>query len=46
MDYKIVKIFLFKVVGKSKDFLFDDFVKNGLSFWKEYVSLDNYKKFC
>ena len=46
MDYKIVKIPSFKVVGKSKDFSFDDFAKNGSKFWKEYVSSDNYKKLC
>ncbi len=44
MDYKIVKKPSIKVIGKSKSFTFDDFVKNGSKFWKEYVSSDSYKK--
>ena len=44
MDYKIVKKPSIKVIGKGKNFTFDDFVKNGSKFWKEYVSSDSYKK--
>ncbi|WP_179957841.1 AraC family transcriptional regulator [Exilibacterium tricleocarpae] len=44
MDYKIVKRPSFKVIGKSKNFTFDDFVKNGSRYWKGYVTSDSYKK--
>lgn len=44
MDYRIVKIPSFKVVGKGKSFEFDDFTKNGPGYWKEYVGSDEYKK--
>ncbi len=44
MDYRIVKRPTFDMIGRSKDFVFDDFVKNGSKYWKDYVSSDSYKK--
>lgn len=44
MDYKIVKKPSFNVIGKSKNFKFDEFVKKGSKYWKEYVASDAYKK--
>ena len=44
MDYKIVEIPEFKLVGKSKHFNFDQFVKDGPKFWKEYVTSNDYQK--
>lgn len=46
MDYKIVEKPSFKIVGKSKNFEFDDFAKNGQQFWKEYVGSKDYKALC
>ena len=46
MNYRIVEIPSFRVVGKSKRFEFDEFVKNGAKFWKEYVSSEEYKQLC
>ncbi len=46
MDYKIVEIPSFKIIGKSKHFEFNDFAKNGPKFWKEYVASDEYKALC
>ncbi|MCO7226973.1 helix-turn-helix domain-containing protein [Pleionea sp. CnH1-48] len=43
MDYRIVERPSFKVVGRSKNFDFDTFVKEGPKFWKEYVRSDEYK---
>jgi AraC family transcriptional regulator len=43
LDYRIVEIPAFKVLGKSKDFEFNLFIKDGPRFWKEYVSSDEYK---
>ena len=44
MDYKIIEKPSIKVIGKSKVFTFDDFVKNASKFWKEYVTSDHYKR--
>lgn len=44
MDYKIIEKPEFQVVGKSKCFDFDKFVKNGPKFWKEYVGSSDFKK--
>jgi AraC family transcriptional regulator len=46
MEYKIVKKPSFKIIGKSKVFEFDEFVKNGSKFWKKYVTSTEYKKLC
>ena len=46
MDYKIVERPSFDLVGKSKRFNFDEFIKEGPKFWKEYVGSDEYKKLC
>lgn len=46
MDYKIVEVPTFSMVGKSKGFEFDEFVKNGPKFWKEYVGSADYKVLC
>ncbi|MCW8998216.1 MAG: AraC family transcriptional regulator, partial [Kangiellaceae bacterium] len=43
LDYRIIDKPAFKVLGKSKDFEFDKFVKEGPKFWKDYVSSDEYK---
>ena len=44
MDYKIVERPEFRVLGKSKRFRFEQFVKEGPKFWKGYVTSDEYKK--
>lgn len=44
MDYRIVEIPSFKVVGKSKQFQFDEFIKQGSKFWRDYVSSEEYKQ--
>jgi len=46
MDYKIVEKPSFDIVGKSKRFKFDEFVKEGPKFWKKYVGSDEYKRLC
>ena len=46
MDYRIVEKPSIKVVGKSKRFGFDEFVKQGPKFWKEYVASKEYKDLC
>lgn len=46
MDYKIVERPSFDIVGKSKSFKFDEFVKEGPKFWKEYVGSSEYKELC
>lgn len=43
MDYKIVQIPEFNVLGTSKTFNFDSFVKEGPSFWKTFVGTDDYQ---
>ncbi len=44
MNYKIIEIPKFKVIGKSKSFEFEKFVKEGPKFWKEYVGSNDYQK--
>jgi AraC family transcriptional regulator len=44
MDYQIVEKPEFQILGKSKGFSFDDFVKHGPKFWKEYVASEDYRK--
>lgn len=44
MNYKIVTIPDFKIIGRSRSFEFDRFVKEGPKFWKEYVNSDEYIK--
>lgn len=46
MEYKIVEIPDFKLLGKSKGFEFEDFAKKGQKFWKEYVASNEYKALC
>ena len=46
MDYRIVEKPAFNVVGRSKEFTFDDFVISGPKYWKEYVVSDDYKGLC
>ena len=43
LDYRLIEKPAFKVIGKSKDFEFDKFVKEGPKFWKEYVASKEYK---
>jgi AraC family transcriptional regulator len=43
MNYKIIKKPAFNVVGKSKKFTYDAFLKEGSKFWKNYVNTDEYK---
>lgn len=43
LTYKIIEKPAFLITGKSRNFEFDDFVKNGPKFWKEYVATDHYK---
>lgn len=42
LDYKIIERPAFKIMGKSKDFEFDKFVKGGPKFWKDYVGSEEY----
>lgn len=44
MHYKIVEIPEFNIIGKSKSFEFEKFVKDGPKFWKEYVGSEDYQK--
>lgn len=46
MDYKIIARPEFTLVGKSKRFEFDKFIKEGPSFWKEYVTSNHYQNLC
>ena len=43
MDYKIVTKPAFRILGRSKPFNFDSFVKEGQKYWKEYVASDDYQ---
>lgn len=43
LDYCIVEKSAFEILGKSKDFEFDQFVKEGSKFWKNYVGSNDYK---
>ncbi len=42
MDYKIIERPAFDVLGRSKRFTYDEFLKNGSKLWKEYVSTEEY----
>ncbi len=44
VDYTILERPSFNIVGKSKKFNFDEFVKSGPKFWKEYVGSSEYKE--
>ena len=44
MNYKIIEVPEFNIIGKSKSFEFENFVKDGPKFWKEYVGSEDYKK--
>ncbi|MEM7706427.1 MAG: AraC family transcriptional regulator [Pseudomonadota bacterium] len=44
MDYSIVDVPSFNILGKSKTFSFDEFVKDGPEYWKTYVKSDDYTK--
>ncbi len=44
MDYKIVDVPEFAVIGKSKSFEFARFAKDGPQFWKEFVGTDEYQE--
>ena len=43
LDYRIIEKPEFELLGKSKDFEFDRFVKEGPKFWKDYVGTNEYK---
>ena len=43
LGYRIVEKPSFKIVGKSQNFEFDQFIKNGPKFWKDYVGSKDYK---
>lgn len=42
MDYKIIERPAFDILGRSKKFTYDEFLKNGSKLWKEYVSTEEY----
>lgn len=44
MNYKIIEVPEFNIIGKSKSFEFENFVNDGPKFWKEYVGSEDYKK--
>lgn len=44
MNYKIVEIPKFQILGESKKFEFENFAKTGPKFWKEYVGTEDYQK--
>ena len=44
MHYKIIEVPAFNIIGKSKCFRLDKFVKDGPKFWKEYVGSPDYTK--
>ncbi|TQV75553.1 AraC family transcriptional regulator [Aliikangiella marina] len=43
LDYRIIEQPAFEVLGKSKNFEFEEFVKQGPKFWKDYVSSSEYQ---
>lgn len=43
LDYRIIEKPDFTVLGKSKDFSFDRFIKEGPKFWKNYVGSEDYR---
>ena len=42
MNYRIITVPEFNIIGSSQQFEFDNFAKEGPKFWKEYVNSDNY----
>ncbi|OCQ17893.1 hypothetical protein A7985_25280 [Pseudoalteromonas luteoviolacea] len=44
MDYKIIDVPEFNIIGTGKSFDFESFVKDGPKFWKGYVGSKEYKK--
>ena len=42
LNYRIVEKPAFEIGGKSQQFNYDEFIKNGPKFWKEYVGSDEY----
>lgn len=46
MNYKIIEMPQFDIIGKSKHFEFDKFVKDGPQFWKEFVGSEQYQALC
>ncbi|KZN29664.1 AraC family transcriptional regulator [Pseudoalteromonas luteoviolacea] len=44
MNYKIIEVPEFNLIGRSKSFEFESFVKSGPKFWKEYVGSKDYEK--
>ena len=46
MNYKIIEVPEFNIIGKSKSFEFEKFVKDGPKFWKAYVNSEDYQKLC
>lgn len=43
MHYKLVTIPAFTILGRSKKFEFDQFIKEGPKFWKQYVGSADYQ---
>lgn len=44
MNYKIIEIPQFEIIGKSKEFEFEKFIKEGPKFWKNYVDSEDYQQ--
>ncbi|MCF2860521.1 AraC family transcriptional regulator [Pseudoalteromonas sp. SMS1] len=44
MNYKIIQVPEFNLIGKSKSFEYESFGSDGPKFWKEYVASKDYKK--
>lgn len=42
LTYRIVKKPEFQIIGKSKEFDYETFIKKGPKFWKEYVAAHEY----
>lgn len=45
-DYRIVEKPEFRIIGKSQEFEFDKFFKEGPKFWKDFVRTEEYKSLC
>lgn len=43
MNYRIIKKPAFNIIGKSKSFDFDNFMKEAPKFWKKYVATKEYQ---
>ncbi len=46
MNYKIIEKPAFEIVGKSKNFNYEEFIKEGPKFWKNYVGTKEYQSLC